>query len=93
MATLVAGPINTTLATNSCTFKRRRRNHHNHSSLAQINCVSDLHQTTTAILILLGARQMLALLLINLQYLLITSIDVMLNYFLKLKPCYRITTL
>ena len=39
------------LTTNSCTLKRRQRNHHNHSNLAQINCVSDIHQTTTAILI------------------------------------------
>ena len=45
VATLVAGPLITTLTTNSCTLKRRRRNHHNHSNLAQINCVSDLHQT------------------------------------------------
>ena len=51
VTTLVAGPLITTLTTNSCTLKRRRRNHHNHSNLAQINCVSDLHQTTTAILI------------------------------------------
>ena len=51
LATLVAGPLITTLTKNSCTLKCRRRNHHNHSNLAQINCVSDLHQTTTAILI------------------------------------------
>ena len=56
VVTLVAGPLITTLTTNSCTLKRRRRNHHNHSNLAQINCVSDLHQTTTAILIWLCAR-------------------------------------
>ena len=49
--TLIVGPLITALTTNSCTLKRRRRNHHNHSNLAQINCVSDLHQTTTAILI------------------------------------------
>ena len=36
VATLVAGPLITTLTTNSCTLKRRRRNHHNHSNLAQI---------------------------------------------------------
>ena len=68
VATLVAGPLITTLTTNSCTLKRRRRNHHNHSNLAQINWVSDLHQTTTAILIWLCARWMLALLPTNLRY-------------------------
>ena len=51
VATLVAGPLIATLTTNSFTLKRRRRNHHNHSNLAQIKCVSNLHQTTTAILI------------------------------------------
>ena len=43
VATLVAGPLITTLTTNSFTLKRRRRNHHNHSNLAQIKCVSNLH--------------------------------------------------
>ena len=51
VATLVAGPLITTLTTNSCTLKHRRRNQHNHSNLAPIKCVSDLYQTTTAILI------------------------------------------
>ena len=93
VATLVAGPLITTLTTNSCTLKCRRRNHHNHSNLAQTNCVSDLHQTTTAILIWLCARWMLALLRTNLHYLLITSINVMLTYLQKTKLCYQITTL
>ena len=43
VATLVAGPLIATLTTNSFTLKRRRRNHHNHSNLAQIKCVSNLH--------------------------------------------------
>ena len=43
VATLVAGPLITTLTTDSFTLKRRRRNHHNHSNLTQIKCVSDLH--------------------------------------------------
>ena len=73
------GPLITTLTTNSCTFKCRRKNQ-NHSNLAQINCVSDLHQTTTAILIWLCARWILALLRTNLHYLLITSINAKLTY-------------
>ena len=73
------GPLITNLTTNSCTFKCRRNNY-NHSNLAQIKCVSDLHQTTTAILIWLCVRLMLALLRTNLHYLLITSINVKLTY-------------
>ena len=74
VVTLVAGPLITTLTTNSCTLKRRRRTHHSHSNPAQINWESDLHQTTTAILIGLCARWTLALLRTNLRYLLITFI-------------------
>lgn len=44
------GPLITTLTTSSCIFKRRR-NHRNHSNLAQIKCVFDLHQTTWTTLI------------------------------------------
>ena len=73
------GPLITTLKTTSCILKCRR-NHRNHSNLVQIKYVSDLHQTTTAILIWLCARWMLAELRTHLHYLLITSINVMVTY-------------
>ena len=73
------GPLITTSTTNSCILKCRR-NHRNHSNLAHIKYVSDLHRTTTAILIWLCARWILALLRTNLHYLLITSINAKLTY-------------